>query len=223
MKREESESFGHRLLRILRNHFLSGILVVVPLVATIAVLAWFFITIDDFLQPLIERIVGHRITGVGFGIALVLIYVTGAVASNFFGHRIIRFGESLATRIPIFRQIYTGFKQVLEGLSGTGINKAAFREVILVEFPREGMRTVAFITNELIDESGNKLFAIFVPTAPVPTSGYFEIVTEDMITRTDISVDEAMKMVISSGMISPAQIDVSGVVKSKPETPPPKS
>ena len=100
MKRPESESLRHRLLRIVRNHFLSGILVVVPLVATMAVLAWFFVTIDDLLQPLIERIFGHRITGVGFGIAIALIYITGVIASNFFGHRIIRFGESLPLSPP---------------------------------------------------------------------------------------------------------------------------
>jgi len=222
MKSEEAGTLRHRFLRTLRNQLLAGVLVVVPLVATIAVLVWFFVTVDDLLQPLIEGIFGRRITGVGFGITLVLIYITGVVAGNFFGRRIIRFSESLAARIPIFRQLYTGFKQVVEGLSGTGVNKAAFREVILVEFPREGMRTVAFITNELTDESGKKMFAIFVPTAPVPTSGYFEIVTEDMITRTNISVDEAMKMVISSGMISPSEIDTSGAAKSKPPPPSPE-
>lgn len=222
MKREEAEPLRHRLIRTVRKHFLSGILVVVPVVATVAVLVWFFITIDDLLQPLIERIFDRRITGVGFGITLVFIYITGVVASNFFGHRIIRFGESIATRIPIFRQLYTGFKQVLEGLSGTDAKRAAFREVILVEFPREGMLTLAFITNELTDETGKQLFAIFVPTAPVPTSGYFELVTEDMITRTNISVDEAMKMIISSGMISPAQIDTSGMAKRNSAPPPPQ-
>lgn len=204
----------------MRNHFLSGILVVLPLAAAIFVLVWVFVKIDNILQPVIQAIFNRRITGVGFGITLVLIYIIGVIASNILGHRIIRFGESLATRIPIFRQLYTAFKQVAEGLSGTGTSKAAFREVILVEFPREGMRALAFITNEITDESGKKMFAIFVPTAPIPTSGYFEIVTEDMITRTNISVDEAMKMIISSGMISPSKIDTSGVAKSK--SPPPQ-
>ena len=220
MKKEESESLWHRVIRTMRNHLLSGILVVVPLAAAIFVLVWVFVKIDNILQPVIQAIFDRRITGVGFGITLVLIYIIGVITSNILGHRIIRFGESLATRIPIFRQLYTAFKQVAEGLSGTGTSKAAFREVILVEFPREGMRALAFITNEITDESGKKMLAIFVPTAPLPTSGYFEIVTEDMITRTNISVDEAMKMIISSGMISPSKIDTSGVAKSK--SPPPQ-
>ena len=223
MQRKETESLWLRLMRTMRTHFLSGILIVVPLAAAIFVLVWVFVKIDNLLQPLIEAIFDRRITGVGFGISLVLIYVMGVIASNLFGRRIIRFGESLATRIPIFRQLYTAFKQVVEGLSGSSTQKAAFREVILVEFPREGMKTLAFITNELTDESGNKMFAIFVPTAPVPTSGYFEIVTEDMITRTNITVDEAMRMVMSSGMISPKKINTSGVTKKKSPTPSPKS
>jgi len=222
MQRERTESRWHRLIRIMRNHLLAGILVVVPLAAAIFVLVWVFVKIDNILQPVIEAIFDRRITGVGFGISLVLIYIIGVIASNIFGRRIIRFGESLATKIPIFRQLYTAFKQVIEGLSGSTTKKAAFREVILVEFPREGMWTLAFITNELTDESGKKMFAIFVPTAPLPTSGYFEIVTEDMVTHTNISVEEAMKMVMSSGMVSPTKIDTSGAPKSKPPAPPSK-
>jgi uncharacterized membrane protein len=144
----------------------------------------------------------------GFGIAIVLVYVIGLIANNFFGGKILAFSESLLTKIPVFKQLYIGFKQAVEGIAGTGVNKAAFREVVVVEFPRKGMRTLAFITNELIDESDRKVFSIYVPTAPVPTSGYFEMVTEEMITRTNISVDEAMKMVMSSGMISPNKIDM---------------
>ena len=86
----------------------------------------------------------------------------------------------------------------------------SFREVVLVEFPREGMQTVAFVTNEIKDEAGKTLLNIFIPTAPVPTSGYFEIVSADKVVRTKIGVDEAMQMVISSGMISPAMIDTKG-------------
>jgi uncharacterized membrane protein len=81
------------------------------------------------------------------------------------------------------------------------------------------MQTIAFITSELTDKSGKKLFTIYVPTAPLPTSGYLEIVTEDKLIRTDIPVDEAMKMVISSGMVSPAEIDIEGTPKSKAPKP----
>jgi len=209
--RKEGKSTGHWLGRRLRRHFLAGILVVVPLGAALLILVWLFSAIDNILQPIIKAIFGQPITGLGFGIAIILIYLTGVIASNFVGHRLIRFGESILTKVPVLRQLYIGFKQVLESLSG--ISKAAFREVVLVEFPREGMKTIAFITNELKDKSGQKLLAIYVPTAPNPTSGFFQIVSEEMVTRTDISVDEAMKMVISGGMVIPAEIDIKAPPK----------
>ncbi len=200
-------------MRTVRKHFLAGILVVVPLAIAVLILVWFFTAIDDVLQPIIKGIFGRQIPGLGFGVAIVLVYIVGIIASNFIGKRVIRFGESLLERVPLFRQLYTGAKQVVHGLSGAGVDKAAFREVVFVEFPREGMKTVAFVTNELLDKSGKKLLTIYIPTAPIPTSGYFEIVTEDKVTRTDISVDEAMRMIISSGMIMPEEIDIEGTAR----------
>lgn len=214
--KKEGESSSHWLIRNLRKNFLAGILVVVPLVIAVLILAWLFTNVDNILQPLIKTIFGREITGLGFVITLVLIYIVGAMASNFIGHRIIRSGESLLARVPLFRQVYTGAKQVIVGLSGTGLNKAAFREVVFVEFPREGMQTIAFVTNELTNKAGDKLLTIYIPTAPIPTSGYFEIVTEDKITRTDITVDEAMKMIISSGMVSPAVLDIKKTEEKQP-------
>ena len=213
--RKEGEPFGRWQLRVFRRHFLAGILVVVPIGVVILILIWFFTSVDNILQPLIKAIFGREIIGVGFGLTLVLIYLVGIAAENFIGRRLIRFGESTVERLPLLRQIYSGSKNVVAGLSGTGLNKAAFREVVLVEFPREGMQTVAFVTNEIKDEAGKTLLNIFIPTAPVPTSGYFEIVREDRVVRTKIGVDEAMQMVISSGMISPTEIDTKGTPLKK--------
>ncbi len=207
MVKKEGESSGHWLLRNLRRSFLAGILVVVPLGIVVFILVWFFVNVDNILQPIIKTIFGNEIIGLGFAVSLILIYLIGLFASNIVGQKLISFGESILAKVPVLRQIYTGAKQVIASLSGTSLNKAAFREVVLVEFPRAGMKTIAFITNEVRDKSGQKLLMIYIPTAPVPTSGYLEIVTEDMVTRTDIGVDEAMQMVISSGMSSPAVID----------------
>jgi uncharacterized membrane protein len=206
--KKKGETTGHWLLRIFRKNFLAGMLIIIPLAIAVWLLWWVFSSVDNLLQPVISAIFGKEIPGLGFAIFLVLIYITGIIASNYLGKRIIRYGESLLTRVPVFRQVYIGAKQVVEGLSGSGMNKAAFREVVFVEFPRDGMTTLAFITNEITDKSGKKLYAIYIPTAPVPTSGYFEMVTEDKIIRTDISIDEAMKIVISSGMILPDEVTV---------------
>ena len=204
---KEGESPGQWLLKNMRKNFLAGILVIVPISIVILILVWFFVNIDDILQPIIKSIFGREITGLGFVISLVLIYLVGLLTSNIVGRTLISFGESILARVPLLRQVYTGSKQVIASLSGAGLNKAAFRDVVLVEFPRQGMRTVAFVTNELKDKSGQKLLTIFIPTAPIPTSGYLQIVTEDKVTRTDLSVDEAITMIISSGMVSPPMLD----------------
>ncbi|MGI2335696.1 MAG: DUF502 domain-containing protein [Dehalogenimonas sp.] len=196
------------LVTNVRRNFITGLLVTIPAALVILSLLWFFNTIDNILQPFIRAIFGQSIIGLGFVITVVLIYMAGILASNIVGKRMILFGESIVGRLPVLRQIYNAAKQAMASLSGINKTRTAFREVVMVEFPRRGMWTVAFITNELHDAAGNKLIAIYVPTAPVPTSGYFALVSENEIKRTDISVDAAMKMVISSGIASTEDISV---------------
>lgn len=204
--KDKDKPAGYRLLKLLRRNFIAGILVVVPLVIAAWILWWIFSSVDNMLQPVIEAIFGSPIQGLGFAIFVVLIYITGVVASNYLGKRVIRFTESLLARVPVFRQLYIGAKQVVEGLSGAGMNKAAFREVVFVEFPRPGMTTIAFVTNIIKDKNGKKYYGLYVPTAPIPTSGYFEIATEEQVIHTNISIDEGIKIVISSGMILPDKV-----------------
>ena len=212
MSKKPNESFWVWFLGRLRTYFLAGLLVVVPIAASILILVWVFRTIDDILQPFIKNIFGHPIVGLGFGVTIVLVFVVGIIAGNYVGRRLIHFGDSMLKRVPLFRQIYTGATQVMEGLSGTGsISKAAFREVVLVEFPTNRMTHVAFITNEFTASDGRKLFAVYLPSTPVPWSGFSGIVTEDMITRTTISVDEALKMVISGVLIAPHSLEIANI------------
>ncbi|MFC1847006.1 DUF502 domain-containing protein [Chloroflexota bacterium] len=205
MDKKDKKS-GYRLLRLFRRNFIAGILVVVPLIIAAWLLWWIFSSVDSLLQPIIEAIFGREIQGLGFAIFLVIIYITGVVASNYLGRKVINFTESLLRRVPIFRQVYIGAKQVVEGFSGTGINKAAFREVVFVEFPRPGMTTIAFVTNVIKDKDGKKYYGLYVPTAPIPTSGYFEVATEEQVIHTSITIDEGIKIVVSSGMILPDKV-----------------
>ena len=214
MNKKPDESAYHWFLGRLRTHFLAGLLVVVPIAASVLILVWVFRTIDDILQPVIKQIFGHTIVGLGFGITIALVFIVGIIAGNIVGRRLIHLGDSLLKRVPLFRQIYTGATQVMEGLSGTGsITKAAFREVVLVEYPTNRMTHVAFITNEFTASDGRKLFAVYLPSTPVPWSGFSGIVTEDMITRTTISVDEALKMVISGVLIAPHSLEIANIGK----------
>ena len=203
MKYIYSVSWGS-LGRKLRTQFLAGILVIVPIGATALILVWIFRSIDNILQPVLTSLLGRHITGIGFGVLIVLIYLAGVITSSVLGGRILRFGESLLRRVPLVRYLYNGIKQILESFSAPG--KTGFMHVVLAEFPRKGMRTIGFITNETVDQSGKKLLNVFIPTAPNPTSGFLQIVREGEVIRTDISVENAIKMIVSAGRIVPEEI-----------------
>ena len=188
----------------LRTQFLAGILVIVPIGATALILVWIFRSIDNILQPVLTSLLGRHIPGVGFGVLIVLIYLAGVIASSVLGRRIIRFGESLVRRVPLVRYLYNGIKQIVDSFSAPG--ETGFMQVVLAEFPRKGMRTIGFITNETVDQSGKKLLNIFIPTAPNPTSGFLQIAREGEVIRTGISVENAIKMIVSAGRVVPEEI-----------------
>jgi len=196
MKKTSRRQVGKKL----RAQFITGILVVVPIGAAILILRWLFFTIDNILQPVAESLLGYTIPGLGLGITVVLIYLAGVIATNVIGRRLIRYGESLLARVPLFRYLYTGIKQILQSVATP--REGGFLQVVLVEFPKKGMRAIGFVTSESSVESGEKLFSVFIPTSPNPTSGYLEIVRENDIIKTNISVDDALKMVLSAGKVS---------------------
>lgn len=189
-----------RLLLKIRGHFVTGILVVVPLMATLLILKWLFDWVDELLQPFIRTFAGRPLYGVGFALTLVFIYVAGLVTSYFGGQRLLVVVESVIARVPLVRPMYNGIKQILE--SFTAPRETGFMQVVLVEFPRKGMRTLGFVTNEQFDASGQRLLNVFIPTSPNPMSGYLMIVREEDILRTHIPVDDALKMIVSAGRIS---------------------
>jgi uncharacterized membrane protein len=184
----------------LRAQFVAGILIVVPIIIAVLILVWLFNYIDNIAQPVAELLLGRRIPGLGFGITVLLIYLTGVVATNIIGKRLIRSGESLLARVPLFRNLYTGIKQILE--SFTTPREGGFLQVVLVEFPKKGMRAIGLVTSETEVESGEKLLNVFIPTSPNPMSGFLEIVRESDVIRTNISIEDALKMVVSAGKVS---------------------
>lgn len=189
----------------LKTKFLTGLLVIVPIGVTVWILIWIFGVIDGILEPIIIIIFGQVIPGIGFIITILLIYLVGVIASDVGGKALIRNVEATLVKVPGIRQLYTSIKQILESFSAPG-KGGGLLQVVLIEFPRKGMKTIGFITNESLDVSGKKLINIFIPTSPNPTSGFLQIVRENEIIRTNIPVDEAMKMVISAGKVSPTEI-----------------
>ncbi len=207
LNRIAQSRFWVRILLKIRGHFVTGILVVVPLLATILILKWLFEWVDELLQPFIRSFAGRPLYGLGFAITLVIIYMAGVATSYFGGQRLLRVVESLIARVPIVRPMYNGIKQILESFAAP--RETGFMQVVLVEFPRKGMRTLGFLTNEEYDAAGQKLLNVFIPTSPNPTSGYLMIVREEDVLRTDISVDEALKMIVSAGRISLKGVNLS--------------
>jgi len=186
--------------RKVRAQFLTGVLIVVPVIVAVLILVWLFNYIDNIAQPVAKSLLGRTIPGLGFALTLALIYLIGLVATSVIGKRLIGYIESLLARVPLFRYLYTSIKQIM--VSFTTPSEAKFLQVVLVEFPKKGMRVLGFVTSETRVESGEKLLNVFIPTSPNPTSGYLEIVRESDIIRTNISIDDALKMILSAGKIS---------------------
>jgi uncharacterized membrane protein len=201
---EEKKKIKEGWLKKLRGQFMTGLIAMVPLGATVLIFYWLFTSIDKILQPLIRAIWGHNITGVGFGVTVILIYVVGVIARNVIGKRLVKYFDTLLARVPIFRLLYRSIRQILDSFSTP--DKAGFLQVVLVEFPQKGMKAIGFITNEMTDADGEKLISVLIPTAPNPMTGFLEIVREEDIVRTKITVDAAMKMIVSAGRMTPNDV-----------------
>ncbi|MFI4963520.1 MAG: DUF502 domain-containing protein [Legionellales bacterium] len=154
-------------------------------------------------QP--EQLIGHHIPGLGVLLSLILLVVTGLIATNFFGQRIVRWGESLLSRIPLVRSIYNAVKQVIGAVLAT--NSGAFRKVLLIEYPRKGLWSLAFQTgtgnSEVNEKAKAEMISVFIPTTPNPTSGFLMMVPKEDVIELDMSVDAALKFTISLGVMQP--------------------
>ena len=194
-----------------------GIITMVPFAVTVWILYEIFIRIDGILQPVISAIWGKPVPGVGFAATLILILIVGLIASNVIGKRLILYAESLIPGMPLFHQLYTGIKQIVESFSPSAPG-ASRMQTVLIEFPRKGMKAMGFITSEISDESGKKLLFVLIPNSPNPTSGGFmEIVGESEITRTGISIECAFKTIFSAGKLVPPEVASALFANTKPE------
>lgn len=183
----------------------------VPLVITIWVLKSLIGMMDQSLLLLPEQWHPHTIFGrdiPGFGVILTfaIVFITGAIATNFFGMQIILLWEKLLNRLPVVKSIYSSVKQVSDTLFSDSGN--AFRKAVLVQFPHQGAWTIAFLTGTPGGDVANHLrgeyVSVFVPTTPNPTGGYFLMMPKADVIELEMSVDEALKYIISMGVVAPA-------------------
>lgn len=191
-------------LRKLRNFFITGLAVTVPLTATIYIVWVTFRFLDGILSPFLKLIIGEEkyITGIGLIITLFLITAVGAFVSIAIGRRMVSFFEEVLTRIPLVRGIYSTFKQASDAFLVHTPSEGS-RGVVLVEYPRKGIYTIGLKTavtiKEIQEKTHEPVVNIFIPTSPNPTSGMLILVPEDSVTPLDMTTEEGLRLIVSGG------------------------
>src|ERR1700741_4557067 len=202
----------HGVVSRLRNYFLTGLILVAPAYITIALTWWFINWVDDLVRPFIpiayrpETYLPVTIPGTGLIIAFVTLTLFGFLTANFVGRKLVEIGENILTRTPIVRPIYNSLKQIFQTLFGKG--GSSFRRVGLVEFPSPGMWSLVFLSNPASPEIATRLpdtehVAAFMPCTPNPTTGFFFYVARRDIIDLDITVESAMTLLMSAGLVQP--------------------
>ncbi|MBV2122922.1 MAG: DUF502 domain-containing protein [Candidatus Thiodiazotropha sp. 'RUGA'] len=193
----------------LRRYLVAGLLVWLPLGASYLVVSLLVDWMDRSLLLLPqayrpESLLGFHIPGLGVVLSLVILFITGLVAANLFGRRLVKLWEALVSRIPLVRSVYSAVKQLVETMFAD--NGRSFRKVVLVEFPRRGLWTLAFLTNEesgpIQEALGRELVSVYIPTTPNPTGGYFVLLPKEEVRELDMSVDDGLKMLLSMGAVN---------------------
>lgn len=212
----------------IRNRLVSGVLIIVPFAATIVIIRWLFIALAGFLRPIVDKVldflrhvhlvvelpqkyIEYVISFAAILCLLLLLYVIGALVRFVAGQRLLALGEQIVLQIPFARTIYTAVKQIARAAS-LPENKT-FTSVVLIEYPRPGLYSLAFMTGTIRDSAGTAFCKVFVPTAPNFTSGYFELIPSKDVRETSLTVEEAFKMILSVGILSPEVLNVAKKIK----------
>jgi len=198
----------------LKKYLITGLLIWVPLVITVWVLSFLVGTLDQTLLLLPERWqprawLGFNIPGLGSLLTLAAVLLTGMLGANILGQRLVRMWEAMLSRIPVVKSLYSSVKQVSDTLlSSSG---QAFRKALLVQYPREGSWTIAFLTGQPGGDVANHLtgqyVSVYVPTTPNPTSGFFLMMPRADVIELEMSVEDALKYIVSMGVVSPEQFE----------------
>lgn len=189
--------------KIFRKYFITGMIIIIPLWITILLIKAVVNLVNgtlNLIPPVINPKTYIPFFGIELIIALFLIILVGVLANNYLGKKIFRLGEIILAKIPVIKTIYQGVKYLTIGIMS---DKKIFSQVVLVEFPRKGLFFIGFVTGEekylIPNKKDTKMLKIFIPTTPIPTSGFFCMVAENEVKYLDLSVDEAFKLIISAG------------------------
>ena len=197
--------------RHFRASFVAGLLIMIPVVITWVILKFVFDTFDPLLEDAIQGAIGrwfHYTPGMGIVTLAIIVYLVGLVTTHVLGRRLIGLGHGLVDLVPFVRSIYSTARQATTVLStvGSGSGDGQYTAVVFIEFPGYGLRSIGLVTAKIKDQGGETLLAVYVPTSPFPTSGFLVIMPENRVTYTDLAVDEAMKLIVSAGIVAPDKI-----------------
>jgi uncharacterized membrane protein len=185
----------------LRSIFLTGLLIFIPISATIFIIYWTFNYIDNLIKPFLIKAIGFYFPGLSWLFLISIIFILGLIGKFTIGNRVVVSVENLMKRIPIVRTIYTATKEASKAILVSETER--IKGVVLVEYPRKGIYAIGFTTGAKIEDSnkktGKKMINVFIPTSPNPTSGYVILVPEEDLIYLDISVEDALKVIISGG------------------------
>ncbi|MCJ7778619.1 MAG: DUF502 domain-containing protein [Sedimentisphaerales bacterium] len=225
----QEKTIWSRMRKKLTNRLLSGMLLLMPFGVTLLVMRWIFGWVAGLVKPIIIRIL-HLLSLIPLVdslpdslttfcvivftifVLLAIVYLVGVIGQRILGKQILKAAEQLVQRIPFVRAIYSASKQVIESVSLPG--KAAFKSVVIVEFPRPGFKSIGFLTGQIQDSTGKTFCKVFIPTAPNPTTGFFEIIPPDEVTETNLTMEDAFKMILSGGMVAPDTLEALGKSKA---------
>ena len=198
----------NRMKGQLKRYFITGLLVITPIWGTYLVLSTLLSFLDGFLGNFLRGIGKFYIPGMGIITLVVLIFLVGVLTTNFIGRKVMSLWERAMNRVPLVRSIYTVFKHIVDTLSLQG--KEHFNRVVIIEFPRDGVYALGFVTGVTRGEVQNltkeTVVNVFIPTTPNPTTGYFVFVPENKVIPLTMGVEDAMKMLISGGLYTPPHL-----------------
>lgn len=192
-----------------KRRFFAGLFVLIPLIITIFLLAWFFIIIDGLMEPVYFKILGYHVPGLGFISAIVLIFIVGAISTNVFGRKVITYAENIILKIPFLKGLYTAIKQIVDAFSPDS-KSSSFKKFVIVEYPRPGVFAFGFLTNECMlkkeeDEQGSFLRVVYIPTNLI-YFGEIALFRDKEVYNTNIPIDEGIKIILSGGIATPQMI-----------------
>ena len=214
---DQRQSVGRRVVGHFQRTLAAGMLVMLPIGITALVFKFIFDLLTPILQPLTDLLPGPDLYGTGLVALLLLVYVVGLVAAFVIGRRLIDLAHRVMEVIPLVKGIYSTTRTAVQllsrsGRSQNGNGSATYSGVVLVEFPRPGIRSVGLVTSQMYDAEGQEVLCVFVPTTPIPSSGFLIIVPISQVTYLEMSVEEAMAVVISGGILSERMFERSGFV-----------